>query len=72
MDGVDYTKDNTEAIKASWSKVTPGSEVTCVVKRSGSKVKIHATLGTMPNEMVAQYIGEHMMKAHARIQVASN
>ena len=72
MDGVAYTKDNSEAIKAAWSKVTPGSDVTCVVKRSGSKVKLHATLATMPPEMVAEYVGEHMMKDHAQIRVASN
>jgi C-terminal processing protease CtpA/Prc len=72
MNGISYAKENTDEIKKAWSKVRPGSEVRYVVKRSSGKAELEATLGTMPPEMVAEYVGYHMIHEHATVKVASN
>jgi C-terminal processing protease CtpA/Prc len=62
IDGVLFSKDQDE--KMSKVKV-PGREVTCTVKRKGTSHELKMTLVPMPADMMAKYIGEHMM-THAK------
>ncbi len=39
----------------------PGNEVTCTIKRNGASKQIKLTLVPMPADLMAKYIGEHMM-----------
>jgi len=71
MNGVKWTKDNTEAFKKASHQLHPGSTAEYVVARDGGKVKLTATLGHVPVEVMAQWIGEHMLEDHTEIQMAS-
>jgi C-terminal processing protease CtpA/Prc len=59
-------KDEFKKVKTAWQ---PGTEMTLVVKTSAGKQEIHATLGKMPEERIAMYVGNHMME-HATVAVA--
>ncbi len=59
LNGVRFNKENHDAI----SKVKlPGKKVTCTVKRNGANKKFKLTLVPMPADLMAKYIGEHMME----------
>jgi C-terminal processing protease CtpA/Prc len=62
LNGIRFKDQNHEAM----SKVkVPGNEVTCTIKRNGASKEIQMTLVPMPADLMAKYIGEHMM-AHAK------
>jgi C-terminal processing protease CtpA/Prc len=71
MNGVEMSKDNKEAYKKAKHAVGPGSDVTYVVKRQGGKVKLHAQLGNVPEAVLAEWVGEHMVKDHSTTKLAS-
>ena len=71
VDGVGYSKENKAELKAVYATLKPGSEATYVVKRQGGKVKLHATLSHVPEELQAKWIAEHMTKSHSETQMAS-
>ena len=66
INGMKFNKENHEAI----SKVKkPGAKVTCTIKRNGANKEIKMTLVPMPADLMAKYIGEHMMQ-HAKQDAA--
>ncbi len=71
VDGAEYSKENKAELKAVFAKLKPGSEATYVVKRQGAKVKLHATLSHVPEELQAKWIAEHMSEDHSETQMAS-
>jgi hypothetical protein len=48
----------------------PGADFVYTVSRKGSKVDLEVELGQIPKNVMAQWIGAHMME-HAEIQMAS-
>jgi len=71
VDGVAYSKESKAELKAAYAKLKPGSEATYIVSRQGGKVKLHATLGHVPQELQAKWIAEHMSESHSNTQMAS-
>jgi predicted metalloprotease with PDZ domain len=71
LNGEAYTKENKAALKAENAKLAPGSEATYVVKRQGGKVTLQATLGSVPPELQAKWIAEHMKEHHPEVKMAS-
>ena len=69
VNGVKYGDDD----EAKWKKVkkswTPGSTITYTVDRGGKSKEIDVTLGQVPEEVLAAWIGEHMMQ-HATVELA--
>jgi len=63
MNGVKYVKS--EELGKVWSDAKPGSTAVYTVLRSGSEVKVKATLGNVPKEQMAKWIDEHMKKFHS-------
>lgn len=58
LNGIRFSKENDEAI----SRVkVPGKEVNCTIKRNGEDKTFKLTLAPMPADLMAKYIGEHMM-----------
>ena len=55
---VDYSKPNETLQKV----MVPGNAVTCTVKRNGADLQFKITLVPMPADLMAKYIGEHMME----------
>src|SRR5262245_4305282 len=65
MNGLEIKPENEEAIMAQRKKWTPGMVVRYTVKRDGVARFIDITLGEWPADLLARYIGEHMMMQHA-------
>jgi C-terminal processing protease CtpA/Prc len=71
LNGVEMSKKNKEAYKKAAHQLVPGSKATYTVKRDGSKKQLEAQLGSVPREVMAQWIGEHMLAQHTQVRVAS-
>ncbi|HET6373127.1 MAG TPA: PDZ domain-containing protein [Candidatus Polarisedimenticolia bacterium] len=71
MNGIKFGDENKEALKAARKALAPGKNVTYTVSRAGAEKKLTATLTTVPNEVLAQWIGNHMLE-HTTTAVASN
>ena len=61
-------EDGDQIKKLAWN---PGSHLTYTVKRGGSKKDLDVTLGQLPDEVLAQWVGNHMIEDHAQVKVAS-
>ena len=62
INGIKFNKENDEKL----SKVkVPGKKVTVNIRRDGVEKDIKVTLAPMPADIMAKWIGEHMM-AHAK------
>ncbi len=72
--GVDITDENAGKIKKiQFEQMKPGNQVTYTVVRAGMKKNLEVTLGAVPDDIMAQWVGRHMLEDHAEeIQVASN
>lgn len=64
LDGVAYGEENKEALKAAYAKVVPGNTVTYTVRRGGESVDLPVELAKIPETVMAQWIGHHMLANH--------
>ena len=71
VNGIEINDENKEALKKAKYAMGPGSEVQYVMKRQGGKVKLTAQLGNVPNAVLAEWVGDHMVENHATHKVAS-
>jgi predicted metalloprotease with PDZ domain len=70
VNGVSFSEDNEKQLKDIQYSMTPGADFTYTVSRKGSKVDLDVELGTLPDDVKAQWVGNHMMD-HAELQMAS-
>jgi predicted metalloprotease with PDZ domain len=70
VNGVAFSEDNKKELKKMQYSMKPGADFTYTVARNGSKVDLDVELGTLPDNVMAQWIGGHMMD-HAELQMAS-
>ena len=71
MNGVAMTADNKKALKEAKAGLGPGSKVEYVVSRKGGKVTLDAALAKVPETVMAQWIGDHMLDQHAQLKLAA-
>lgn len=71
LNGVALKSENKEALKKAKQNLAPGKSVKYTVVRGDSKQKIAVTLGEVPDVMIAQWIGEHMIDQHSYTRVAA-
>jgi C-terminal processing protease CtpA/Prc len=71
LNGVEMSKKNKEAYKKAAHELGPGSKATYAVKRGGAKVKLTAKLGSVPREVMAQWMGEHVLDSHSEFKMAA-
>jgi C-terminal processing protease CtpA/Prc len=50
-----------DSLKAVKKSMVPGKQVTYTVRRSGVETKVNVTLAPLPQEVLAQWIGSHML-----------
>jgi len=55
--------------KLDWSV---GSQVAVKIKRGDEKKVMNITLARMPDEVIARYVGTHMMESHVAVATASD
>jgi S1-C subfamily serine protease len=70
MNGVEFGDANKDKLKKIKKGLEPGETLTYSVKRDGKKKDIAIKLGKVPDEVLAQWIGEHMLQ-HASVKMAS-
>jgi S1-C subfamily serine protease len=70
VNGVEFSDANEQKLKDVQYAMVPGADFTYTVARSGSKVDLDVELGHIPDNVMAQWIGGHMME-HADVQMAS-
>ncbi len=71
VNDVKYCKDAKKQLKEVHATFQPGAKTTYWVKRQGEKVKLDATLGSVPTELQKQWIAKHMQAHHPDFQMAS-
>ncbi len=70
LNGVRIAKDNEKALEKARKDWAPGQSVNYTIKRDGAEKEVSLTLAPMPADVMAKYIGEHMLQ-HAAIDTAS-
>jgi membrane-associated protease RseP (regulator of RpoE activity) len=62
LNGIELKEGNEEKLKVARGDWTPGHTVHYMVKRNGALKPIDIVLGTWPADVLAKYIGEHMLE----------
>ena len=70
LDGIKLSEENEAALKAAKKDWKAGQVVTYTVKRHGDDRKVTLTLAPMPEEVIAKWVGKHMLE-HASTEVAT-
>ena len=70
VNGIAFAEDNQKQLKDIQYSMKPGADFTYTVFRKGSKVDLEVELSQLPESVMAQWIGSHMMD-HAELQMAS-
>jgi C-terminal processing protease CtpA/Prc len=71
INGVEISEANKEALKAAKQSLVAGGEARYTVLRHGAKTQLTAKLVAPPRNVMAQWIGEHMLSDHNVAQVAA-
>jgi S1-C subfamily serine protease len=73
LNGIELNNDmNKEALHAAKKQMKPGKKVTYTVDRKGSTVDLEVVLAKVPEDVLAQWVGNHMLQ-HAEVtEVAQN
>ena len=71
INGTKLGEENKEAVAKVKSTLGPGSTVNYTVQRAGADRTVTATLGEVPREVLAQWVGEHVLE-HTTLVVAAN
>lgn len=70
LNGVAMVRENDKKIADIRQSMKPGTQATYTVRRGSGQKDLTITLGSWPADLVARYIGEHMLE-HAGATVAS-
>jgi C-terminal processing protease CtpA/Prc len=70
LNGVVIDKNNEEALYKARKEWKPGQAVTYTIKRDGMDRQVTLTLAPMPADVLARYIGLHMLE-HANVEVTT-
>lgn len=71
LNGVVLAEADKEAIKEAKMGLGPGKTAAYVVKRDGAKQKVSVTLGHVPAQVMAEWIGEHFLEHHTETVIAA-
>ena len=64
LNGVDYTEENEESLKTEYASFKPGSVATFKVERDGKTIDIETHLEQIPQAILAQWVGQHILEGH--------
>jgi C-terminal processing protease CtpA/Prc len=70
INGIEMNEENREQLQAARAEWKPGTSVTWSMSRGSADRQVAITLGRMPADVLAKYIGRHMLE-HATVEVAS-
>ena len=75
LNGIEFAEENHEKLSYAKQAMKPGKEVTYTVMRggcchkAGEAQEIHVTLAEVPADVMAKWVGNHMIEDHAAIEV---
>jgi len=69
VNGIAFGDENSAKLKKLGWKA--GDELTYTVKRGGATKDLKVELGSLPESVLAQWVGSHMVKDHTSVKVAS-
>ena len=69
LNGIRFDEANEEALHKEWENMVPGKEVAYTVARGNTEVEIDVILAPLPDEVLAQWVGAHMLE-HASVAQA--
>jgi C-terminal processing protease CtpA/Prc len=69
LNGVVISEANAEQLKTARGDWKPGQTVVYTIKRNGADREVSLTLAPVPADIMARWIGEHMLE-HAQLDVA--
>ena len=64
LNGVPYEEANEEELKKQYKSFRPGKTATFGIEREGQAEDITVALEPIPEEILAKWIGEHVLHAH--------
>jgi C-terminal processing protease CtpA/Prc len=70
INGIEVNDENGEKLQAARAGMGPGTSVTWSMARDDMDRKVAITLAPMPADILARYIGNHMLE-HATVEVAT-
>ena len=71
LNGIPYTDENKKELAEAYKGMRPGGEMTYEVERDGERLEIVVTIGEIPDYIVAQWVGKHMLEYHPAEEAAS-
>lgn len=66
LNGVEFQQANIKKLQAMRENLTPGKQVTYRVQRKGSVRELWVTLTAVPDAVVAEWVGRHMLQHTSR------
>ena len=64
LNGVDYNEENEKLLKEEYASFQPGSIAIFTVGRDGKNLDLEVQLESIPEAILAQWIGQHVMEYH--------
>lgn len=64
VNGLAYAQADEAKRKAVWQEMLPGKKMSYVVDRGGKSLDVEVVLASIPETVMAQWIGQHMLMAH--------
>jgi C-terminal processing protease CtpA/Prc len=71
INGIPLQEGNREKLSEARAASKPGQSVTWTIRRDQEKRDVQITLGAMPADVLARYIGQHMLEHATPPEVAS-
>ncbi len=69
LNGVEHSEKN-KAMKEEWKNIVPGKQATFTIERDGEEKVVQLMPVTMPADVLAKWIGEHMVQ-HTTVEIAA-
>lgn len=70
LNGVAYTEENEKSLKTEYASFKPGTSATFEVEREGKTMNIVVELEQIPQAILAQWIGQHILEYHEGEELA--
>jgi predicted metalloprotease with PDZ domain len=64
LNGVEYNEENEKLLKEQYASFQPGSIAIFTVGRDGKNLDLEVQLESIPEAILAQWIGQHVMEYH--------
>ena len=71
LNGIAYTDENEQALMKAYKEMRPGGNMIYEIERDGQRLEIVVTIGEIPDYIVAQWVGQHMLEYHPAEEAAT-